>query len=404
MGHAAPLLDREASERTRERALPDGRTTRSSLTDELNAAGIRLNPSVPDPWDMVVQDVDQFTRRLTSPLKNGMTELAEMYVEGVWDCEDVSEWIYRCLTAGLNRRFVWCVPNIAQYWDAKLFNLQTKSRAGRDVPSHYDLGPVFEAMLDPTMAYTCAYWKEGVKNLEEAQLAKYDLVCRKLGISPGMSVLDTGCGWGGFLRFAAEHYGANPCLGVTLSEDQVALGNKRSQNLPVRLALQDYRDVEGTFDRIASIGVLEHVGPKNYRTYFETVYKALKPGGLLLAHTFGSVIPSPTLLQPEVEWINNAIFPGLVNPSIGQLLSASDGLFIALDLQEFGYYYYPTLMAWNENFTKNWPKIKDGYDERFYRKWRYYLQGCAGAFRAGKYRLWQVVLGKDWKGVYQAVR
>ena len=377
---------------------------KDAFIEALRSAGIRLNPERPDPWDIVVQDVSQFIRRLTSPFKNGMTELADMYVEGVWDCEDVSECLYRCWTAGLNRKFVWCVPNVAQYWIAKLLNLQTKSRTARDIRSHYNLGPVFEVTLDPTMAYTCAYWKEGVQSLEEAQLAKYDLICRKLGISAGMSLLDTGCGWGGFLRFAAERYGANPCIGVTLSQDQVAIGNERSKNLPVRLLLKDYRDVEGTFDRVASIGILEHVGPKNYRTYFETVYKALKPGGLLLAHTFGSVIPSPTLLQPEVEWINHAIFPGLVNPSIGQILSSSDGLFVTLDVQEFGYYYYPTLIAWNENFTKRWPEIKDKYDERFYRTWHYYLHGCASAFRAGKYRLWQVVLGKDWKGVYKAVR
>jgi cyclopropane-fatty-acyl-phospholipid synthase len=375
-----------------------------AVIDALRTSGIRLNPQLPDPWDIVVKDVGQFVRRLTSPLKNGMTELADMYVEGLWDCEDISQCLYRCLMSGLNRRFVWCLPNVVQYGIAKLLNLQSKSRAARDIRSHYNLGPVFEATLDPTMAYTCGYWKEGVQNLEEAQLAKYDLVCRKLGISAGMSILDTGCGWGGFLKFAAERYGAGPCIGVTLSEDQVAIGNERAANLPVRLLLKDYRDVEGTFDRIASIGILEHVGPKNYRTYFETVYKSLRPGGLLLAHTFGSVIPSPTLLQPEVEWINDVIFPGLVNPSIGQLLSAADGLFITLDVQEFGYYYYPTLMAWNENFTRRWPEIKDRYDERFFRTWRYYLQACAGAFRAGKYRLWQIVFGKDWKGVYNAVR
>jgi cyclopropane-fatty-acyl-phospholipid synthase len=363
-----------------------------------------VNPEHPDPWDIVIKDIDQFLCRITSPLRNGMTELARMYVEGIWDCENICEFFYRCLAAGLNKRFVWNLPNVAQYWGARFFNLQTKARAVRDVGSHYDLGPVFETMLDPTMAYSCGYWKEGVETLEEAQLAKYDLVCRKLGISTGMSLLDVGCGWGGFLRFAAHHYGAGPCLGITLSRDQVAIGSERNRHLPVQLILQDYRDVKGTFDRIVSIGMFEHVGPKNYRTYFEVAYKVLKPKGLFLAHSFGSIIPSPTLLQPEVAWINEAIFPGFVNPSLGQILKAADGLFVVLDVQEFGYYYYPTLMAWNKNFTTRWPELKHRYDDKFYRTWRYYLQVCAGAFRAGTYRLWQVVLSKDWKGVYRAVR
>jgi cyclopropane-fatty-acyl-phospholipid synthase len=378
---------------------------RDAFVGILQTAGIRVNPEHPDPWDIVVKDIDQFLFRITSPLRNGMTELARTYVEGIWDCEDICEFFYRCLAAGLNKRFVWCLPNVAQYWAAKLFNLQTKARAVRDVGSHYDLGPVFETMLDPTMAYSCGYWKEGVETLEEAQSAKYDLVCRKLGISAGMSLLDIGCGWGGFLRFAAQQYGAGPCLGITLSRDQVAIGSERSRNLPVQLILQDYREVKGTFDRIVSIGMFEHVGPKNYRAYFEKMYELLKPGGLLLVHTIGSVVSSPTLRVPEMEWINREIFPGGVIPSFGQISTASDNLFTLLDAQEFGYYYYRTLMAWNDNFKNGWPEIQHLYDARFYRLWRYYLQFCAAAFRAGKnYRLWQVVFGKDYPGVYKSVR
>ena len=338
-----------------------------------------------------------------SPLNNGLTALGDMYVEGIWDCEDVSEFFYRALTARLNSRFMWCLPNVVRYWTAVLFNQQTRSKASHDVASHY-LGPVFEIMLDPTMAYSCAYWTEGISTLEEAQLAKHDLGCRKLGISAGMDVLDTGCGWGGFLKYAAEHYGARRCLGITLSPKQVALGTERCRGLPVSLIVQDYRDVSGTFDRIASFGMFEHVGPKNYRAYFEKMYDVLKPGGLFLLHTIGSVISSPTLRQPDLEWLNREIFPGGVIPSFGQIASASDNLFTLLDAQEFGYYYYPTLMAWRDNFDRGWPEIQYLYDARFYRVWRYYLQFSAAAFRAGKYRLWQVVFGKDYRGVYHAVR
>jgi cyclopropane-fatty-acyl-phospholipid synthase len=385
------------------RATPSNQKT--ALFDALAAAGVRINPALPDRWDLVVKDEDLFVRRIMSPLTNGLTALADMYVKGIWECEDVSEFIDRALKARLNSRFAWCVPNVIRYCTAVLFNQQTRSQAARDVSSHYDLGPVFEVMLDPTMAYTCGYWNEGVTNLEQAQLAKHDLCCRKLGISAGMSLLDTGCGWGGLLKYAAEHFAARPCLGVTLSPKQVALGSERCRGLPISLLVQDYRDVSGTFDRIASIGILEHVGPKNHRAYFEKMYKLLKPGGLLLVHTIGSVVPSPTLRLPEMEWINREIFPGGVIPSFGQIASASDGLFTVLDAQEFGRYYDLTLMAWNENFEKGWAEIKHLYDTRFYRTWRYYLHFCAAAFRAGNnYKLWQVVFGKNYQGVYESVR
>jgi cyclopropane-fatty-acyl-phospholipid synthase len=401
----APVANLAAAEREAGVLQPLNRRGRAAVFDLLAEAGVQINQVHPKPWDLVVKDENRFARRITSPLNNGLTALADMYVEGTWDCEDVSEFLYRALTARLNCRFTWCIPNVIQYWTDLLVNQQTRSKAAHDVSSHYDLGPVFEIMLDPTMAYTCAYWKEGVANLEEAQLAKHDLCCRKLGISPGMALLDTGCGWGGLLKYAAENYGANPCLGVTLAPKQVALGMERCRGFPVSLLVRDYRDVSGTFDRIASIGILEHVGPKNYRTYFKKMYELLKPGGLLLVHTIGSVISSPTLRLPELDWIKREIFPGGVVPSFGQIASAGDDLFTLLDAQEFGYYYYRTLVAWNDNFEKGWPEIQHRYDARFYRLWRYYLQLCAAAFRAGKnYRLWQVVFGKEYPGVYQSVR
>jgi len=397
-----PNVSRHASPVPR-RATPSKQKT--ALFDALAAAGVRINPALPDRWDLVVKDEDLFVRRIMSPLTNGLTALADMYVKGIWECEDVSEFIDRALKARLNSRFAWCVPNVIRYCTAVLFNQQTRSQAARDVSSHYDLGPVFEVMLDPTMAYTCGYWNEGVTNLEQAQLAKHDLCCRKLGISAGMSLLDTGCGWGGLLKYAAERYEARPCLGVTLSPKQVELGSERCRGLPISLLVQDYRDVGGTFDRIASIGILEHVGPKNHRAYFEKMHNLLKPVGLLLVHTIGSVVRSPTLRLPEMEWINREIFPGAVAPSFGQFASASDGLFAILDAQEFGRYYDLTLMAWNENFEKGWAEIKHLYDTRFYRTWRYYLHFCAAAFRAGNnYKLWQVVFGKNYQGVYKSVR
>jgi cyclopropane-fatty-acyl-phospholipid synthase len=378
--------------------------TPSKVAAALEASGIRLNPANPAPWDILVRDEKQFANRVLSPFKNGLTELGDMYVDGIWECEDIAGFFHRCLSSGLNARFYHSLPNVLQYWTGRLLNGQTKPRSARDISTHYSLGPVFEVTLDSTMAYTCGYWKEGVTNLEEAQLAKYDLACRKLQLEPGMEILDTGCGWGGFLKFAAERYGVGRGLGISISQDQIDIAIRRCEGLPVSIIFKDYRDLAGTFDRVSSFGMLEHVGPKNYRTYCEKVHEVLKPGGLFLLHTFGNINPAPTLRTPEVEWVTNHIFPGLVNPSYGQIGAASDGLFTLLDVQEFGAYYDPTLMAWHENFVNGWPSIKHLYDERFYRKWRYYLLICAGAFRSGNFRLWQTVFGKDYPGVYRAMR
>jgi cyclopropane-fatty-acyl-phospholipid synthase len=374
------------------------------LTAALAAAGIRINPANPEPWDLLVRDEKQFAGRILSPFKNGLTELGDMYVDGIWECDDISGFFHRCLSSGLNARFYHTMPNVLRYWIGRLLNCQTKRRSARDISSHYSLGPVFEITLDPTMAYTCGYWQDGVTNVHESQLAKYDLSCRKLGLEPGMEILDTGCGWGGFLKYAVERYGLGHGTGISISHDQIEIGRKRCEGLPVSIIFKDYRDLEGSFDRVSSFGMFEHVGPKNYRTYCEKIHEVLKPGGLFLLHTFGNINPSPTLRTPEVDWVNHHIFPGLVNPSYGQIGAAADGLFTVMDVQEFGAYYDPTLVAWHENFENGWPSIKHRYDERFYRMWRYYLLICAGAFRSGNFRLWQTVFGKGYEGVYQAVR
>ncbi len=376
---------------------------RSGLIDALGGAGIRVNPAAPDPWDITVRDVAALDRRVLSPWRNGLTELGDLYVEGAWECADLPGFFDRCFSAGLEKNFVWQLPNLAQFVARRIFNQQTRSRASRDVSSHYNLGPVFEVMLEPAMTYSCGYWRDGVSTLEEAQRAKHDLACRKLHLEPGMEVLDIGCGWGAFLSHAARRYGVAG-RGVTLSADQVALASERCRDLPVSIELRDYRDVRGRFARVASFGMFEHVGQKNYRAYFEKAHALLDDGGLFLFHSLGSIFPTPTLRTPEVDWVERHIFPGLANPSFGQIAAASDGLFTILDAQEFGAYYDPTLVAWSANFVAGWPSIRDRYDEAFYRTWRYYLAICAAAFRSGKFRVWQVVLGKNHRGVYEAAR
>ena len=252
---------------------------------------------------------------------------------------------------------------------------------------HYDLGnDLYQAMLDKRMNYTCGYWKDAA-TLDEAQEAKLDLVCRKIGLQPGMRVLELGCGWGSFAKYAAEKYGAE-VLGVTVSKEQVALGMEQCQGLPVELRLQDYREVEGTYDAVISIGVMEHVGYKNYRTYMQVVDRCLKEDGIAFVHTIGGN-RSATSSDP---WTNKYIFPNGMLPSIAQLGAAMEGLFVMEDWHNFGPHYDRTLMAWHANFEAAWPELKANYDERFYRMWRYYLLSCAGGFRSRNNQLWQIVM------------
>jgi cyclopropane-fatty-acyl-phospholipid synthase len=203
-------------------------------------------------------------------------------------------------------------------------------------------------------------------------------------------VLDIGCGWGGFAKYAAEKYGAT-IHGITVSREQVEFANKFCQGLDVKIELKDYRDLNEKFDRIVSIGMFEHVGYRNYRTFMKVVQRCLKAKGLFLLHT----IARNTSGKSTDPWINKYIFPRSMLPSAKQITTAAEGLFILEDWHSFGQYYDKTLMAWYNNFTKNWNKLNNTYDERFYRMWTYYLLSCAGSFRARRNQLWQVLFSKE---------
>jgi cyclopropane-fatty-acyl-phospholipid synthase len=254
-------------------------------------------------------------------------------------------------------------------------------------------------MLDKQMAYSCGYWRDA-GNLDEAQENKLDLICRKLGLQPGTKVLDIGCGWGSLAKYAAEKYKAE-VVGITVSQEQVDLARKICGGLPVEIKLMDYRDIRGQFDRIVSVGMIEHVGYKNYRTFMEVTHRCLQGDGLFLLHTIGSN-KSRTSVDP---WINKYIFPNGMLPSIKQLGSAIEGLFVMEDWHNFSADYDKTLMAWDGRFEDSWEKLKSKYDEGFHRMWRYYLLSCAGSFRARKNQLWQIVLSKRGiSGGYQSLR
>ena len=346
----------------------------------LASADIEVNGS--NPWDIQIHD-DRFYRRVLSEIELG---LGESYMDGWWDCQAIDQFVDRALRARLERKIKGNWKILFHLLRYRLFNLQTSSRAFKVGEHHYDLGnDLYRAMLDKRLNYTCAYWRDA-SNLDEAQEAKLDLICRKIGLKPGMTVLELGCGWGSFAKYAAEKYGAE-VLGVTVSAEQVELGMEMCRGLPIELRLQDYREVSGEYDRVISIGIMEHVGHKNYQTYMEVVNRTLKPGGIGFFHTIGTYFRG----KGNNPWTEKYIFPNSMLPSIARLTAAMEDLFVMEDWHNFGPDYDPTLMAWHANFELAWPNLKDHYGERFYRMWRYYLLSSAGGFRSRKTQLWQVV-------------
>jgi len=349
-------------------------------------AGVEINGN--HPWDIKVHNDDFYHRVLTQ----GSLGLGESYMDTWWDCEELDQFVYRIVRANLEDKVRGNWKLLLRVLAARIFNLQSKSKAFVIGERHYDLGnELFENMLDKRMVYSCAYWKNA-NTLDEAQENKLDLICRKIGLQPGMRILDIGCGWGSLAKYAAEKYDAK-VVGITVSKEQVTLGRDLCKGLPVEIRLQDYRDISESFDHVVSVGMFEHVGYKNYKTFMRCVRKCLKDDGLFLLHTIGG---NESVIAPE-PWTHKYIFPNGLLPSIRQIGAAIEGLFVMEDWHNFSVDYDRTLMAWHRNFEKSWDAIKSNYDERFYRMWRYFLLSNAGAFRARKNQLWQLVLSK--KGV-----
>lgn len=357
-------------------------------------ANIQINGT--NPWDIQVHNDDLYKRVLAG----GSLGLGESYMLGWWDSESLDETIFHMLRGDLEKTIKPSLSLTYAFLKAKVFNFQTKSKSMEVIDQHYQLGnDLFLNMLDESLAYSCGYWKDA-KTLAQAQIAKFDLIARKLGFKKGMKVLDIGCGWGGFAKYVAENYGVE-VLAITLSENQAEYAKKITQNLPVDVGVLDYRDVTGQFDRVVEIGMFEHVGYKNYRTFMEIVHRLLKQDGLFMLHTIGSNKSSPSI-EP---WLDKYIFKNAHLPSIAQIGTSIEGLFVMEDWHNFSVDYDKTLMEWFKNFDKNWPKIKDSYPAPFYRMWKYYLLCCAGGFRARNIQLWQVVLSKHGiLGGYQTVR
>ncbi|EEQ08482.1 Cyclopropane-fatty-acyl-phospholipid synthase [Yersinia bercovieri ATCC 43970] len=361
------------------------------MQEMLNRADIEINGS--RPFDIQVNNPDFFKR----VLQEGSLGLGESYMDGWWECDRLDIFFQRVLRAGLENQLPHHLKDTLRIAAARVINLQSKKRAWIVGKEHYDLGnDLFSLMLDPNMQYSCGYWKEAT-TLEQAQENKLQMICEKLQLAPGMKLLDIGCGWGGLAAYAARHYGVS-VSGVTISAEQQKLAQERCAGLDVTILLQDYRDLNEQFDRIVSVGMFEHVGPKNYRTYFEVVNRNLKPDGLFLLHTIGA---NRTDLSID-PWINKYIFPNGCLPSVKHIAQASEPYFIMEDWHNFGADYDRTLMAWYARFQAAWPTLAQNYSSRFERMFSYYLNACAGAFRARDIQLWQVLFSPN--GVEGGIR
>lgn len=362
----------------------------------LHRAGVVLNGR--RPWDLRIHHEDTIPRILAQ----GSLGLGDSYVEGWWDCDRLDEFFARILRAGLDGEVGWR----ARAWPwlkTRLLNLQSITRSGQVARAHYDLEPaLFERMLGRTMAYSCGYWAQA-RTLDESQRDKLDLVCRKLGLARGMSLLDIGCGWGSLMRHAAEHYGVQ-VTGLTISREQAQWAAQHLRGLPAQVEWVDYRlfnsDGRRRFDRVASVGMFEHVGHRNHEAFFTAIERNLDDDGLALLHTIGK---NRAGTAPDA-WVDRHIFPNGALPSAGELAVSAERHFVIEDWHNFGADYDRTLMAWHERFEQAWPELSRRHDERFRRVWRYYLLSCAGTFRARSNQLWQLVLSpKGVRGGYRRV-
>jgi len=349
----------------------------------LQQAGIEINGN--KPWDIHVHDERLYSRVLTG----GTLAAGESYMEGWWDVRRLDLFFEKIFEAELEKNFSFSFQNILTFIYHKLFNPQSIKKSFQVGEKHYNRGNIlFKNMLDDRLTYSCGYWKN-VSQLDKAQEQKLDLICKKLELEPGMTLLDIGCGWGSLVNYASKNYGVHS-FGITVSKKQVEYIKSTCHSLPVDITLKDYRKLDDKFDRIASVGMVEHVGKKNYSSFMEIANRCLKPDGIFLLHTIGSNT-SRNRCDP---WIEKYIFPNSMLPSLSQLTRAAEPYFIMEDLHSFGPYYDRTLMAWDKNFRNSWHKLANNYDHTFYRMWRYYLMSSAASFRTRTLQLWQMLFTK----------
>ena len=322
---------------------------KNTIEKILKSVDVEINGS--RPWDLQVHDERFYSRVLIG----GTLAFGESYMDGWWDCKALDQLSEKLLSGHLDKQVRASSPSFfLTLLRAYLVNPQSKKRAHIVGEKHYDVGnDLFSLMLDERMNYSCGYWRNA-ENLDQAQINKLDLICRKMFLKPGMNVLEIGCGWGGFAKYAAENYGVS-VDGLTISKQQAEFAQDCCKGLNISIELKDYRELNGQYDCIVSVGMFEHVGYKNYKKYMEVVHRCLKEDGLFLLHTIGR----NNSRHATDPWINKYIFPNGMTPSVQQIGTASEGLFVVEDWHNFGQDYDATLMSWNKNFQNNFDKLKD---------------------------------------------
>lgn len=358
------------------------------------ATGITINGS--NPWDPQILD-DRWYPRV---LLHGSVGLGDSYMDGWWECADIAGLIERIVKSGIHLR----IPRLDLLQRRLRFGMidtQTRSRSRRVAEVHYDEDPrFFEMMLGRTNSYTCGRWN-GVTSLDQAQNQKMDLTCRKAGLEPGKTVLDIGSGWGGFLGYAAERYGAHG-IGLTISRRQREYAAERYRSLPVEFRLQDYRDFNGLVDAVVSICVIEHVGPSHYCEYFQKACDSLERKDGLFVMQCILACDEHARLDP---WTEKHIFPYGRLPTIYQIEEATQGIFYLLDQETFPNDYVKTFNGWRENLLRHRNEIVESYGLRYFRKYDFYLSLYIAGFGSGRISVSQFVFSPtDLRSDYTSVR
>lgn len=353
------------------------------VKDKLRNTDIKINGN--RPWDILVKD----ERFYSYVLQKESMGLGESYMFGWWECKDLEGFLFRIIRMNPTKKQFKFTKIWWYYFKAKVINRQTKNKSINVADIHYNIGnDLYEKMLGNTMIYSCGYWRNA-SDLDKAQNDKLDLICRKLKLQSGDRVLDIGCGWGGFAKYASINYGVE-VVGITISEEQFRYARQNCQGLNVDIRLIDYRDIDEKFDKVASIGMFEHVGYKNYQQFMNKVNLCMKDDGLFLLHTIGST----TDMIATDPWIDKYIFPGGMIPSAPQIVRAFESTFVLEDWHSLGMDYKRTIHEWQTNFGEHWIDLKDKYGTNFYKMWMYYLSISAASFRAKSNNLWQIVLSK----------
>ena len=396
-------------------ASPWMKTAPAHIRSILSAADVQIDGE--RPWDLQVHHPEQLWPAV---LRQGSLGFGNAYVAGVWDCPCLDQLFTRLLLARADERLAGGSRRrqLLQGLREQLVNLQSIRRSTRVARQHYDIEPrIYAAMLDPWWQYSCGYW-ERASSLEEAQQHKLAMIAAKLRLGSGMRVLDIGCGWGGLAAYLARHHGVE-VVGITLSAEQLEVARRHWGHLTVRFERCDYRELPALdlapFDRVVSVGMFEHVGPRNARRFFQMMRGCLRHDGLALLQTIGARRTTAT----TDGWIDTHVFPHGRLPSPGELARSLEDHFLIEDWHNFGLDYDRTLMAWHSRCEAGWDDLTPLLQERwgasgaagFRRFWRYYLLCCAAFFRSRQGQLWQLVLspggatsgGSD-GGIYRSVR